>query len=312
MCSRLKTVIFLIIFTAFGFSVALAAGAGRTGAEFLLINPGARAAAMGNAFVAVADNIEAVFWNPAGLASMKMKEVSATHAKWLDDIAYESLGYGHHIPGYGTLGVSALYLHMGEMEGRSRTGQETGDFNAYDMSVSLSFGRAVLGNLSVGTNVKYIRQNIEDESASGIAVDLGGLYEVKGTRLMLGGALQNIGPKMKFVKEKYSLPLTLNFGVGYRFGLAVLALDIKRQLIEEHTSVSIGTEYCPVEFFALRGGYLVNLLGEGIGNTKTKGSGISDLGAGLGLKLSGLQFDYAFVPFADLGNTHRISFAGKF
>ena len=115
--------IFIIILFTLHFTLStlhyVRAGAGKTGAEFLLIAAGARPAAMGGAYVAVADDISAVYWNPAGLASLRGRGISATHAEWLSGIRYESLGYGHSVGQLGTLGISAFFLHTGVLVGLS-------------------------------------------------------------------------------------------------------------------------------------------------------------------------------------------------
>ncbi len=299
-----KRLITLLFYYFIIFITSVYGSAGNTGAEFLLIDVSAKTASMGSAHVAVAGNINAVSWNPAGLSLIKGKEISTTYAKWLSDIRWEFIGYGHSTEKFGTFGISAIYLHMDDIEGRSLNGKKADDFSAYDLSANFSYGNKISKNISLGTSVKFIKQSIEDETANGIAFDLGGLYEISNTNLILGGALLNLGPKMKFVKEEYSMPLTLNFGIGYKFNLAVFALEIKHRLNDKFTSLSIGTEYCLREFFALRGGYLLK--------NKNQNEVYDGLGAGLGFKLNKYQLDYAFVPFANLGNTHRISFTGKF
>src|SRR5690348_6207186 len=68
------------------------AAAQDTGAAFLKIGVGARPIAMGSAFTAQADDVNAIGWNPAGLGRMQRSELSATHTEWLSDLRYDFLG----------------------------------------------------------------------------------------------------------------------------------------------------------------------------------------------------------------------------
>lgn len=283
------------------------AGAGETGAEFLLIGAGARPSAMGGAFVSVADDINAVQWNPAGMAMIRGREITATHSKWLSGINYGFVGYSHSGGKSGSFGISAIYLYMEDMIGRSLSGNETNPFGAYDISINLSYGRRILKDVSLGASMKFIQQNIEEEYASNIAFDFGGLYEICNSKIIIGGSLLNLGPKMKFVKEEFLLPLTLNLGIGYKFNSTLFALDIKYGIYEEDISLNTGAEYRLMDFFVLRGGYIIRLT-----PALRELDGITDMSAGAGFNFNDYKIDYAFVPFADLGNTHRISFTTKF
>jgi len=308
------TVILTAAVLAVFFPSYVNAGVGSTGAEFLLIESGARAAAMGGAQTAFKSGLGSVPVNPASMAAMRSPGFSATHAEWLSDIRYETVGYGCPVSFLGGgFGINAIYLHMGDIEGRSANGRKTDDFSAYDMAVNLSFGTGMGRGVSAGASVKFIRQAIEDESASGVALDLGGLYEVKNTELVLGAAVYNLGPGMKFVKETYSLPLTVSVGSAYRYGFVMFGADIKYRLKGGLSSLSLGAEYSPFGFLTIRGGYLLDIFSK-LSDRKDLGSStdFTGLGAGFGIGLEGYLLDYAFSPFADLGNTRRLSISGRF
>lgn len=287
------------------------AGTGKTGAEFLLIGDGARSAGMANAYTAMSRNSESVYWNPAGISKIIGSEISGMHSEWLDDLRYETVSYCRNIGRKaGAIGFNSSYLHTGEFTGRNLAGKETENFRAYDLAAALSYGNKVSNKLSLGVNVKYIQQKIENESARGVAFDFGSLYEAT-EKITLGFSLKNLGPPMKFVKEEFSLPLSITLGGAYKIMHSLsLALDVKYQPIDKEVNFSLGTEYFPVAPIALRGGYLIKALqtasgAEGIGN-------FSGLGAGVGFKLRNYQMDYAFTPFGELGDTHRFSFSVGF
>ncbi|MBN1384590.1 MAG: hypothetical protein JW983_06920, partial [Elusimicrobia bacterium] len=111
-----------------------------------------------------------------------------------------------------------------------------------------------------------------------------------------------------FISEGYNLPLTATIGAGYNIKNAVtLALDIKRKIYDQKTEISFGTEYSPISMLDLRLGYLKSFNVQSSGFRDLKG-----LGGGLGVRILNFSTDYAFVPYGDLGNTHRLSFSVKF
>lgn len=126
--------IFLIVllFVAyFPNSVFSSSGVGTTTGNFLKMNIGTRAIGMGEAFCALADDVSAMRWNPAGLAFAFDSELETTHTFWLGNINHEFLGYLQPIP-FGTLGVNVSYLHMGRMD-KIRHDTAQGKFNVYDI-----------------------------------------------------------------------------------------------------------------------------------------------------------------------------------
>jgi len=285
-----------------------------TGAAFLKLGVGARPIGMGSAFVAIADDANAIYWNPAGLAGLKKREISSMHSEWITDIRYDFLGYVHPANKLGTFAGSFSYLSMGGIERRGENREKlSGGFTAYDLAVALSYSRALSQTMNMGVNLRFIQQKIENEDAYGIAFDLGGIYKMPIKGLSLGFTLQNLGPKMKFISDPYSLPLTLTMGLGYRFvpGLT-LALDVRHQLIQKRTTLSLGTEYWPFSLLALRAGYVGRLLSSVVDRNDEEIGDFLGLGAGLGMRLFGYQMDYSYVPFGDLGETHRISFSFRF
>jgi len=301
--TALLSVIFLTVFSC-------AAGTGSTGADFLNINTEARSSAMGGTAAALLNGSNGSMANPANYGRIKNNNIFATHAEWISGVRYEYFGYSRGTKA-GGIGVSAFYLHMSDIAGRALNGRETDSFTAYDMSISLSFGKMVASNCSMGAAVKVIKQKIEKETARGAAVDFGGLYQLN-RNLLIGGSVLNLGPKMKFVKEEFYLPLALNIGLGYKYGLAVMSFEIKHKVYEQTTSVLFGAEYAPADFLALRGGYLFELLKAVDHKTFSEKTDFSGLGVGFGLNLKGYGLDYAFMPFGMLDNTHKITFTGRF
>ena len=297
--------------------------AGTTGATFLKIEAGARPVAMGGAFVAVADDANTTYWNPAGLAQLEEREITAMHNEWLEGIRYEFLGYAQPIKSEGRaqgFGVSVMCLYMSGLESRTtETMEPEGTFGAYDIAVAGAYACEVGKGVSIGANVKLIHQKIEDEGAWGGAIDIGVLYRVPGPRgrfsrniLQLGFAVQNIGPGIKFIKESDPLPLNIKAGIAKTFELRQikskvnLAFDVNAP-IDNVPNGHFGAEfvYKKIENIELAGrvGYKTNTLKDL--------NALSGLSAGVGFVWKRMGIDYVWVPYGDLGNTHRISLTIK-
>jgi len=278
---------------------AHAAEPGETGLAFLKIGVGARAAGMGEAYVAVAQDPTATYWNPAGIANALGDEVHATHNEWISDVRYEYLAAVHGMKGH-ALGAHVALLHMGELEGRDTSGNFTGGFRAYDMSAGVTYARRVARPIEIGVTAKVLYEKIEEENATGFAGDVGVRYRTPVRGLTAAAALSNAGPEMKFVEDTFLLPVAFRIGAAYRTravlqGL-VLASDVR---IPNDSSAKghFGLELLPHELFALRTGYKA-------------GYDEESYSVGFGVQYREYQIDYAFAPFSsesELGDVHRFS-----
>jgi hypothetical protein len=106
--------------------------AGTAAAQFLKIGVGARSAAMGEAFAAVANDGSALFWNPAGLMQSDKNEALFSHLEWLVDVQHEFFGYVHHFGKQQAIGISFVALHTAEM-------QETTEYQPFGTGRYFSF-----------------------------------------------------------------------------------------------------------------------------------------------------------------------------
>jgi len=279
---------------------------GETAANFLKLGLGARPSGMGEAFSAVADDINTAYWNPAGLAQIKEFQLTAVHKNWFEDINGEYLGYLQPT-NKGAVGVSMTYLDEGEMQEIKKDKTTSGTFKAEDIGVTVSFAQIIKEQLLIGANLKYIQQKIAEASARGFASDVGLIY--KPTKYIhLGLVVQNIGPKIKFVKEGFSLPLTLKTGLAYKNKGITLAVDVNKS-IDNDPLICLGVESKMGNLIALRLGYSHLTKDQKLDLYKSAPVGLT---GGFGLGFGNIYFlDYAYVPYGDLGDTHRIAFVMK-
>jgi outer membrane protein OmpA-like peptidoglycan-associated protein len=320
-----KKILLVALATFLGWTLAPQAysqtvnGAGSTSTNFQKIGMGARAVGMGESFIAVADDATAIFWNPAGLALAKGTQFNLTHGEWLVGVTHEFFAFSQNIDRDGAFGGSVGYLGTGSFPGALETpGGDYGgignDISASDYIGSVGYAQR-LGNwipgdlfkkMYVGLKATVVGQSVVNVGSSGLAFDMGALYEVTPKTMFIGAVFQNIGTTI----EDYSQPMRIQVGGSYRFrnllmkkdrNIVSLSSDIH---IDTGMKFNIGDEYRMAlgrEAVALRLGYRT---GGDLGALAglTAGVGVShrfdDFEAGL---------DYAFVPYGVLGLTHRVS-----
>ena len=206
---------------------------------FLQIEPDSRAAGMGNAGVAVADNAYALFWNPAGLAFQpEAVEVSLTHSNWLPEfnagLYYEYLVGRFSVGKFGNMGAHVTLLNMGEHEWRDENNNPLGTFRSYDVAVGVSYGYPISERLALGLGLRYIYSNLasgiqvegrETKAGKSFGMDLGLLYRT--APFSLGGQtkaqfsagfnLNNMGPQIQYSDGAQKDPIPTNLRFGYAF-----------------------------------------------------------------------------------------------
>lgn len=270
-------------------------GPGTTSCSFLRFGTGARAVGMGEAFTGVASDVNAIYWNPGGLSKLSNKEISCEYKAWLEDIKIGNLVYGQPI-GRGAFAGGITYL--GATDRRFDIDRKyLGRFeNSYHV---IAIGYTYNG---VGLKLKYIKGKLDTEEAYGLAADIGLLYRAF-NNLTLGAVVKNLGLKpMKFIEDEDPMPINYIIGIAHKFNNLLLALDINKP-IDNKFRFNLGAEYWIGKIIALRTGYKFKEEGneEGFGLT-----------AGLGFKFKNYQFDYAYVPYGNLGDAHRYSLIIRF
>ncbi|OGS62257.1 MAG: hypothetical protein A3J79_01590, partial [Elusimicrobia bacterium RIFOXYB2_FULL_62_6] len=182
-------------------------------------------------------------------------------------------------------------------------GLKTGTFSAMDGSLSAGLAFAFSPDFCAGLTAKGVYQQADKETAYAYAADLGFIRKFE--NLKLGLAVLNLGTPVKLYKDSFALPLTFRGGAAYRVNERIwFAADAFQ------TGAGLGfaggaegeLAVTPAETAFVRLGY------KG-GGAESAGSGIT---AGVGLKSGELRFDYAFAPYGDLGDSHRLTISFKF
>ncbi|MFQ5708367.1 MAG: PorV/PorQ family protein [bacterium] len=277
-----------------------AGGGGGNGLAFLKIGVGGRATGMSEAYVAVADEATATYWNPAGLAFVNRTQVAFTHSEWIADITNEYLAFV--FPAFkGTLGFSFNSNNVGGIQRRvGPSAEPIGTIDANDIAFGLSYGRRFNDVISGGVTVKYLYEKIFVESAAGYAVDVGVTAQPFDNSLRFAFVAQNLGSMGTLLNESVDLPETIRAGVAYSLRLDAVGGDLLLaadavKVFDTDLKGNFGAELLLRDRLAFRVGYQAGFDEKGVGG-------------GFGVKLDRYRFNYGFTPFSsNLGDVHKFS-----
>lgn len=288
------------------------AGAGTTSGNFLKIAVGARPAAMGEAYLALADDANSFQWNPAGLAQLNYPELTLMHLSYFADINYEYVGFGMPWRGQG-LGLGLTWLNVAPFNSTLDPSAEQG--SASDYALSGAYAINLSKELQIGGVVRSILSNLASNASFGGSVDAGALFTPFGRDLSLAVVAQNLGIQSAYETQSDPLPITLRFGAAFHLYRADderwlnVVLDANKDL-DNRFKFNAGLEIWLFDLLALRGGYKFSEGGQDFNPSDS--SALANMTAGLGFKFNAAQIDYAFVPLGELGYTHRVSVSWKF
>ncbi|MGC9364654.1 MAG: PorV/PorQ family protein [Fidelibacterota bacterium] len=326
---------FLLILTALT-TVPLAKTVTKTGttaAKFLAIGIGSRANGMGDAFTAVADDGTAMYWNPAGIAHLNRMEIVSNYSQWIADINLMYFGLVLPFQQYGTFGINATHLAVGEMEVTTEANPEgTGEFfNSGSYAVGLSYAKVLTDRFSIGGNLKYINEYIMNSSAGSVALDIGTLFFSPFWGIRFGASISNFGGKMQMTGEdllvtkdidetkegnnesvnaylatdKFDLPLILRVGLSgdignSKFVRTTWAIDAIHPN-DNSEYINLGLEIgLANDLVVLRGGVKALFMDYRDENLS--------LGGGLNIPLANqikLHVDYAYQSYRYLDQVHK-------
>ena len=337
--SLLLASIMLLLLLAFASTLFAqkVSGVGTSSAAFLKIGVGGRALGMGEAVSTQAEDITAMFWNPAGLAKIERMQILLNHYDYLADLKYEYAGLAIPVRNVGTIGIFFSYLGMPDIE---RTTITYPDGNGEKVSANafaagVSYARSLTDRFAIGGTGKLIHESIWHSDASGLALDVGVQYRTFFKNLKIGMSISNFGSDMRIdgrdmlvqhdidqtsdgnngsINAQLStdeFPLPILFRVGISANLAedffgqkdhdfILAIDAIHPS-DNKEYMNIGAEYVFKKFFSLRGGYRQLFLADSEGG----------LTMGMGLHATVLNtdvvFDYAMIDYGILDKQNKFS-----
>lgn len=302
---------------------SLFAGLGESGVPALLMDSyGARAISLGDAYSGLADDINAISVNPAGLNTLDSFQAGLMYMPYPLDMNFGSAVIGTRLPaglygGYLAFSMDLFILPDFDQYDESGSSVE-GKLSAGDTVFNLAYANnplRILGlreNLNFGINFKYIHTRLVDISRNALAFDLGLLYRMSISslgrkklldNLGLGVSVQNLGSSLKFVSEETLLPRNIRAGASYKFlgekeheVLTALELNLPN---DSSVVFNCGLEYSFRQRVFVRLGY------------KFTEERVDNLSLGLGGRYTvsrlNIGFDYSFIPSEDIGARHVIS-----
>ena len=286
---------------------------GTFGGQFLKIGVGARGAGMGGAFVAMADDASAVFWNAAGIARIDAdkSQLSMNHANWPAELSYDQVGYVFHmkkIPGAFAVHARALTMQPMEVTTAFQPFGTGETFDAGMLAAGLTYARSFTDKFSAGLTMNMIHTGLADLSQQTFAIDLGTLYDVGAAGMKIGMSIQNIGSTEKFIEREARIPSIFRVGTT-----ATLMSGADQRLVgsfefshppDNSERVNVGAEYSFHKYLFLRGGYAFNYDTEGLAG---------GVGFHFPASVAGTtDLDYSYTDMLDLGASHRFSMSFQF
>ena len=295
--------VLLILALIFGLNTGMAFSQTLTsGADFLRIDSGARSGGMGDAFTAVADDVNALTFNPAGLALLDKPQAGYLRMLYLSDIAYNFGGVGVPLSaGEDTWGFGAGIINLGMPSFDSTLGIAP-PVSAGDNALLASVAFRIKDMVAFGVTGKYILRNIAGYNAQAFGGDAGILITPM-EHLRIGLAILNVGQQVQFISAADPLPTIGRLGLAYQVldiphHSLLLSVDNGYDLNAQMYSGAGGVEYWYDKTLALRAGF-------------TGDAYQQHMTAGVGVNVDIIEFDYAYAPMGTLGDTHRFSLTAR-
>ncbi len=315
-----------IVIVSSGFSQGVSVG--KYSGEFLAIGVGGRALGMGSAFVAIANDVSAGYWNPAGLTRLNYPQAMLMHDERFAGLVNYNYGavaipyksdmtFALSVIRLGVDGIPDTRNALIDLNGNLKLDDNENldyskitEFNYADWAFMFSFAKKYSDKMSYGANLKVIKRDIAEFGAWGIGFDVGAIYSPM-DNLFLGANLQDVTTTIVAWDNGTTqlISPTLKLGAAYQFNIlkGILTPVVDADIRFENRRFASMLNMGPVSFDFHTGLEYTydNLISVRFGYNDVK-----QLTLGAGIVLPKLNIDYSFVKFdrqGELGNTHRIS-----
>jgi len=308
---------------------AINSRAGTSAYTFLKIGTGAKSQALGGAFVGLADDGTALYYNPAGLtATAESYELyddlldkplnkptynrfTASYINYLLDFQYGFVGYVRKLDEKTSAGISIAYQNYGTFNRLNSLGDKTGTFGASDMALGLTYSKKFRSSWSLGATGKFIYEKIDTYSSNGLAFDLGFMY-LNGGGTRVGFAVTNLGAQLSGLTATHKDPLPTKGALGLSHQLRGLPFLFSSEVgkpFDGDFYFALGMEVVSLRPFYLRVGWTSLGRDYRIG---TDSDILAGMAGGFGYSYREYSLDYSYSSYADLGNVHRVTLGAGF
>ena len=328
--------IFFIVFLFSIYSIKGQVG-GEEIYQFLNLSTSARQIALGGEVLTLLDDVNQPIWNPSVINEDIDNKLSVNYTSYLAGINIGSLSYAKFVSRrFGVIHGSIKYIDYGSLIGADVLGNETGNFNASDIAISLGYSINIPNtNLFFGSNIRVINSSISNFTSTGISTDLAILYNNPYKPFVITLVARNLGTQIKtYNGEKEKLPFTLALGGSYKLEHVPLkwygtidnlqkwdisvpnpsdqTTDLEGNVTEESVGFIgntmrhfvIGAELFPESALNVRIGYNFRRAAElKLQNART----FSGFSYGFGIKMNKLKLNYAYSKFHSASNASTFS-----
>ena len=282
---------------------------------------------MGGSFVTLSQDVLCTYYNPAGLAGQRDRQLTFMHTNWLPalvpDMYYEYFGYSQYLKGWGNVGAAITLFDMGEQQYTTEYGTEQGTFHSYDAAISFSYGTYMSKRLALGVNLKFIYSHLAPKGAghergkgegTSVAMDFGILYYSPVPGLRFGMVLRNVGPKISYIDVAQADPLPTHFTIGASWKVLdteyndlTLVLDLYKPLVRREgsrfgalfsawTDEGLKEEVEQVDLHVGLEYTYGSFLALRAGYSYDRDGKLETPTFGFGLRYNWIQMDYAYLP----------------
>ncbi len=310
--------------------------------EFLALGAGGRSLGMGGAFVALARDVTAGYWNPAGLSFLDYPQFMLMHSRqFAGNVNYDFGSAGFPVGRRTSFGLSIIRLGVDDIQEtalrnpdiglgetyRDENGQLVRNtpfvanlFSSTDYALFLTYSKRVADSFAYGGNIKLINRSIGDNSAWGIGFDVGFLFNPT-SRLIVGLNFRDVTTTLiswDTGRDELIRP-SIRAGVTFPFFLSALGGQLQPSVdfvihFEDRGGdaalADIGPGSLDINFgweYLYHDAFAIRFGLADLGESQSSQIDIGKLSAGVGLHFPKLQIDYAYLGHEDLGSTHRIS-----
>jgi hypothetical protein len=297
--------------------------------QFLKLGVGARGVGMGESFVAVANDVSALYWNPAGLVLGTENEAMASHTEYVADIKHDYFGIVYHLSSSDAVGASFGSLHMKDMEITTETQPfGTGRYFGFgDIAAGLTYSRKMTDQFSFGLTVRYVEETLDVLKMRSVMVDLGTYYWMGLGSARFAVVISNFGADVSpqgnvtmfdgttnSTFQSFSLPTIFKLGVAlepYEDDQNRFTTSIQLNHPNDNSEhLRFGMEYAWQNTFFVRAG-VKRTIGQRL--FRPDGTSEESFALGVGVRVpvlvSTVAADYAFANYGRLGSVHRITVA---
>ena len=305
--------------------------------QFLNLTSSSRQVALGGEALTLINDVNQPIWNPSTINAELDKQLSINYTNFLAGISVGSASYSQVINRrFGAIHGSIKYLNYGTLIEADENGNETGNFKASDVALSVGYAfNLPWTNIFMGFNGKLVNSTISNFTSNGIAADIAVLYYSPYKSYAFTLVARNIGTQIQtFDGSNEKFPFKVAIGGSYKlryvplkwhltldnlqqWNLAVpnpsnATSDLEGNITNENISfftnairhLVIGAELFPDSPINIRAGYNFRRSSElKLQNART----FSGISFGFGIKMNKLRFNYAFSKYHAATNASTFS-----